>query len=490
MKNKKIYLEPVSKKISTDFITPVSAYSLFKDDRYSLLLESAQKGRTGRYSILGFAPRTVYEIEENQVICKERTSSGYRESEKVKTSRPMDYIGKIISSCTIKDGAGINGFSGGLVGYAGYEMIGEWEDIKFNNPSLAGIPEGVFLFTDEFIVFDHLFNTARVIKLIERKENRTAAAERIDKIIEKLNGAKMPVNSVPEDPGENISYSSNFSRDEFIQSVKKIKRHIREGDIIQGVLSQRFSAEVAVDPFNYYRALRMINPSPYMFYLKLGGIKLCGSSPEVMAKLTGRTGHGTSCGCRAIVRPIAGTRPRPQLKDIDEEKKLSLDLKEDKKEQAEHTMLVDLARNDLSRVCAAGTVKTLNLMSVEKFSHVMHMVTDVEGQLKEGKTGIDLFKAAFPAGTVSGAPKLRAMEIIEEAEPDRRGPYAGALGYFSFDGNMDTAIVIRTMLISSGKVYIQAGAGIVADSVPEKEYSETVSKAEALFEAVKMGNRI
>ncbi len=481
MKDKILYLEPVSKKISTDFITPVLAYSLFKNDRYSFLLESAQKGRTGRYSILGFSPRKVYEINDNKVSIYSRVKRGYKITKTVKTKAPLDIIDKVSSSYRIKGNRKLAGFSGGLVGYAGYEMIGSWEDIDFTKVSLENVPSALFMFIDEFIVFDHLYNIAQIIKLIDEKDSCRKPINRIDEIIKKLNSSKMPVCFVPEETGEKVKYTSNFTKAEFIKSVKKTKEYIKDGDIIQGVLSQRFTVPVSAEPFNYYRALRMINPSPYMFYLKMADIKLCGSSPEVMAKVTGRN---------AVVRPIAGTRRRSLYKDRLEEKRLSRDLKSDKKEQAEHTMLVDLARNDLSRVCVPGTVKALNLMSVEKFSHVMHMVTDVGGRMKKAKRNMDLFKAAFPAGTVSGAPKLRAIKIIDRIEPAGRGPYAGAVGYLSFDGDMDTAIIIRTMLIKGKKAIIQAGAGIVADSVPEKEYKETINKAKALFEAVTLGNKL
>ncbi|MCM8803292.1 MAG: anthranilate synthase component I family protein, partial [Candidatus Omnitrophica bacterium] len=274
-------------------------------------------------------------------------------------------------------------------------------------------------------------------------------------------------------------FKSNFKKKEFLKSVEKVKNYIYEGDIIQTVISQRWKKEIDVEPFRIYRGLRSLNPSPYMFYLELDQLKLIGSSPEILVKLKGRI---------ATVRPIAGTRPRG--KDENEEKKFEQELLNDEKEKAEHIMLVDLARNDLGKVCYPGTVEVTELMRIEKYSHVMHLVSNVKGKLMKNKSAIDLFCSTFPAGTVTGAPKIRAMEIIEEIEKVKRGPYAGAVGYFSLDKSMDFCITIRTFIVKENKIYIQAGAGIVADSIPENEYKETKNKAKGLIEAYKLSKRI
>jgi anthranilate synthase component 1 len=299
------------------------------------------------------------------------------------------------------------------------------------------------------------------------------AEEKIGGIVAKLRNPISPSSS--KESFSPSSLRSNLSREDFLKAVEKAKEYIKAGDVIQVVLSQRFSTEIHCQPFDIYRALRSINPSPYLFYLKMNDMVLLGASPEVMVRLEGR---------RIGLRPLAGTRKRGRTKE--EDLMMERDLLADEKERAEHIMLVDLGRNDVGRVAEIGSVKVTELMGVERYSHVMHIVSNIQGSLASGKNAFDVFRAAFPAGTVSGAPKIRAMQIIEELEPVRRGPYAGAVGYFSFSGNMDTCITIRSILIKDGKAYVQAGAGIVADSEPEKEYEETLNKAQAIFKAIQL----
>jgi anthranilate synthase component 1 len=307
------------------------------------------------------------------------------------------------------------------------------------------------------------------------REAYQLAQEKIARIISKLKSPLSPLGAGDGISSFTASLRSNFSREDFMERVERAKRYIRAGDVIQVVLSQRFSAEIQCPAFDIYRALRSINPSPYLFYLKMNDMVLLGASPEVMVRLEGG---------QIELRPLAGTRRRGRTQD--EDLAIEKDLLSDEKEKAEHIMLVDLGRNDVGRVAEIGSVKVTELMGVERYSHVMHIVSNIQGSLAPGKNAFDVFRAAFPAGTVSGAPKIRAMQIIEELEPVRRGPYAGAVGYFSFSGNMDTCITIRSILIKDGKLYVQAGAGIVADSEPEKEYDETLNKAQAIFRAIQL----
>ncbi|MFC2061815.1 anthranilate synthase component I [Elusimicrobiota bacterium] len=482
MNNKNIILKSVSKKIIADKFTPVSVYNIFKDSSYSFLLESVEKGKMGRYTFIGFSPKQVYKLYKDKVaVFNKAQGDKYILNEEISTIDPMEVVRQVHEGYVLHNGSNEPPFCGGLVGYIGYEAIGTWEKIKFDNSNDIALPLGILVFADEMIVFDHIYNTVEIIKLVEEddynsSEGKKRTQKRIDEIINILNTSVKPLNDLSLESSRELQIKSNFTEDEFKKRVLNIKEEIFSGEIIQGVFSQRLETPVKGDPYNYYRALRAINPSPYMFYLKLDDMIICGSSPEVMVKVT---------GSNAMVCPIAGTRPRGKTEE--EEEKLIKELQSDTKERAEHVMLVDLGRNDLGRVCKYSTVTVENIMAVEKYSHVMHMVTDVYGKLKDGITGVDVFKACFPAGTVSGAPKIRAIQIIEEQENLARGPYAGAVGYFSFTGDMDMGIIIRTMVIYDGMIYVQAGAGIVADSVPEKEYHETLNKARALLEAVRLG---
>ena len=371
------------------------------------------------------------------------------------------------------------GFQGGAVGYLSYDVVRSFEKIPEQLEQDIDLYDCSFMITDVLLAFDNLRKKIKVIfnLLLDGRqtleEAYQEAQEKIKSIIARLQRQNPP--SPVRSPFTPSPLRSNFSKEDYMKVVEKAKEYIRAGDIIQVVPSQRFSTEVRCEPFDIYRALRSINPSPYLFYLKMNDMILMGSSPEVMVRLEGN---------QIELRPIAGTRPRG--KTPEEDLKMEKDLLSDEKEKAEHIMLVDLGRNDVGRVSEIGSVRVTELMSVEKYSHVMHIVSNVQGALAPGENAFDVFRATFPAGTVSGAPKIRAMEIIEELEPFRRGFYAGAVGYFSFPGNMDTCITIRSILIKDGKAYVQAGGGVVADSDPEKEYEETLHKAQAIFKAIQL----
>ena len=363
------------------------------------------------------------------------------------------------------------------MGFIGYETVNEFEELPPPKGELP-VPETVMLMTDEMIIFDNVRHTAKLVVCVRPEEFESLfacyeeAQKRIDRMEERL---KTPVTLPEQTPVDPPRFVPNMSREEYCDMVDQAKKAIREGELIQAVLSQKFSAPLASDPLRLYRALRLINPSPYTFFFKHGNHILIGSSPETMVKLE----NGVSS-----LRPIAGTRKRG--KNAAEDRKLADELLNDEKERAEHLMLVDLGRNDLGRVAKPGSVQVREFMFVERYSHVMHLVSDVDALLAEGKDAFDLVKAAFPAGTLSGAPKVRAMELINQLEKEPRGVYGGAVGYFSYTGNMDLAITIRTLEILGDKITVQAGAGIVYDSVPEKEYEETMNKAAAIFKAVKL----
>ncbi len=376
---------------------------------------------------------------------------------------------------------GLPRFFGGAVGYAGYDVVGFLENIGTREKPGVDCPDLFFMLTDTLLIFD---NVAQKIKVVANAHVGEAGPEaayeeakiKIDALVETLKG-KQPKRKKPR-ARITGKLKSSFTKKNFENAVRAAKEYIKAGDIFQVVLSQRFEEKATIDPFDVYRALRVINPSPYMFYLNCGDFVLSGSSPEVMVRVE---------GTRIDLRPIAGTRKRGATEEEDEA--LTKELLADPKECAEHIMLVDLGRNDVGRVSKPGKVAVNELMVIEKYSHVMHIVSNVRGELSDSQDAYDVMKACFPAGTVSGAPKIRAMQIIDELEPTRRGPYAGAVGYFSFTGNMDTCITIRTLLFKDGKVYVQAGAGLVADSVPETEYIETVNKAAAMMKALEMAEK-
>lgn len=472
-------LVPVWTEILADFDTPVSALSKIETGDYAFLLESVEGGeKWGRYSFLGTEPSVVFRSKESNVEIIENGTA-------VKTEgNPIDSLRELLSRYTPVVNMDLPRFHGGAVGYFGYDVVRFVEKLpEIANDDLK-LWDSVFMITDSVLVFDNINNKLKIISNAyvsrpnEARRAYRAAVEKIENLIEKLRSPLSQHESGSRtfsDKTRSPRLKSNFKRQEFLEAVRKTKEYIKAGDIIQSVISQRWETDLNVVPFDLYRALRVLNPSPYMFYLKMDEEYLIGSSPEVMVRVEGN---------KIENRPIAGTRPRGLNASSD--KVLEKELLSDPKERAEHIMLVDLARNDLGRIAKYGTVTVDELMIVERYSHVMHIVSNVIAELKADKDAFDVIKATFPAGTLSGAPKIRAMEIIEEMEPTRRGAYGGAVGYFSFSGNMDTCITIRTFIIKGNKVYIQAGAGIVADSDPEREYHETVNKVKALIQAVEV----
>lgn len=478
---KKGNLIPVYRDILTDFETPLSVFTKIDKGKYSFLLESVEGGeRLARYSILASDPSLIFSCKGRKVTLTEgRISSNYTAKKD-----PIDELKDILNRYRFVAVPGLPRFCGGLVGYFGYDMVRFIENLPDRNKDDLNLPDALFMLTDTILIFDHVDRKIKIVSNVHVNGPAGAcydnAVKKIDKIVNHL---KAPIaggehaHTHKKRPRQ-LLLKSNFNKAGFENIVKKAKGYIRDGDIIQAVLSQRLNLAIDCRPFEIYRALRSINPSPYMYYLKLNDFFLVGSSPEIMVR----------CEDGLVeVRPIAGTRPRGFSPEEDDS--LADELLKDPKERAEHIMLVDLGRNDVGRVCDYKSVKVSELMTIEKYSHVMHIVSDVSGRLKKGKDVFDVMRATFPAGTVTGAPKVRAMEIIEELENVKRGPYAGSVGYFSFSGNLDTCITIRTIVIKDKKAYIQAGAGIVADSNPAKEYQETMNKAKALLKAVEMAER-
>src|SRR3990167_2215129 len=470
-------LIPVFREIMADMETPVSAFRNIDRGGPAFLLESVEGGeKWGRYSFLGVEPRVIFKSKDENI---EIITEGQGDKRK---GDPISALKEILSRYRPVTTDKLPRFYGGAVGYIGYDMVRFFEDLPDIAASDVDIYDAFFVITETLLIFDNLEHKIKIVAnaVIEEGDNPAdvykMAIKKIDGLVKRL---KTPL---PEGQGVRGSKSqrakevvSNFTKEKFIGGVLKAKEYIQAGDVIQVVLSQRFETRLDVEPFNIYRALRVINPSPYMFYLRLDGIELIGSSPEILVRVEGKDIN---------VRPIAGTRPRG--KDEAEDKRLEQELLRDPKEVAEHIMLVDLGRNDIGRVAETGSVSVNELMVVERYSHVMHIVSNVHAQLKRNKDSFDALRTCFPAGTLTGAPKVRAMEIIEEIEPCKRGAYGGSVGYFGFSGNMDMAITIRTLVIKDGKIYIQAGSGIVADSVPEKEYQETINKAKAMLKAVEM----
>ena len=464
---------PVYRRLMADVLTPVSLFlSLRSEAHYPFLLESVEGGeQVARYSFLGRNPYQVLRYNGQEVTLEKEGSSekldrSYFEALKDFTTRHSE-----------PELPNLPRLSGGAVGFSSYDTVREVEELTNTPEADITIPEAIWAFYDEIFAFDHVKQQVIIIKTVfvdEEKDDPEAlyneAQQRLDELEELVYQPERQSDPFSIKPDQ---LTSNVSQPEFEEMVRKAKEYIYEGDIFQVVLSQRFETDFSGDRFMLYRALRMVNPSPYLFFLDFDEFALVGSSPEVLVRVQDDT---------AQLLPIAGTRPRGKTPEEDLE--LEQDLKNDPKEIAEHVTLVDLGRNDLSRVCKPATVKPVREQVIERYSHVMHIVSDVKGELAEEQTAVDALMRCFPAGTVSGAPKIRAMEIIDELEPTKRGPYAGAVGYFDFSGNMDTCIVIRTMLVTDSKVYIQAGAGIVADSDPEKEYLETKNKAGALVEAL------
>lgn len=479
-------LVPIYRELNADLETPVSAFLKVARPPYAFLLESVEGGeRLARYSFLGTEPR--------RVIC---TGPGQPDG----PCDPLTVIERELSRYTVVPVHGLPRFHGGAVGYLAYEVVRYFEPrVPAPRGDVLGVPEAVLMVTDTLLVFDHLRHTIKVVShayldgSVERAYAQAVA--RIERLVRRL-ARPLRLPRRPASPwlpsrgqtivspsggldygtpmgGEGPRFTSNIPREAYLEMVRKAREYICAGDIIQVVLSQRFSCPTSAQPIDLYRALRAINPSPYMFFLALDDFHLIGASPELLVRV--EEGEVTT-------HPIAGTRPRG--KTPEEDKALEEELKTSEKERAEHLMLLDLGRNDIGRVSQPGTVQVTQMMEVERYSHVMHLVSHVTGRLRPDLTCYDALRACFPAGTVSGAPKVRAMEIIAELEPDARGPYAGAVGYFSFSGNMDTCITLRTILLKDNVAYVQAGGGIVYDSTPEGEYEECHHKARALLRAI------
>jgi anthranilate synthase component 1 len=452
------YLVPIYREVAVGSDTPVSAYLKVKNGGYSFLLESVEGGKqAAHYSFIGTEPYKVLST---------------REGEK---DDPLHLIADEMNRHKLAPVSGLPDFCGGAIGYLAYETVRRLEELPSPTSDPLALPESVFMFVDTLLIFDHTTNKIKIVSCArpdgDADSAYQAATRKIEELVKRLKQpVEHPQHLAADEPAE---LSSNLSREEFEANVEKARRYITEGEAIQIVLSQRLSRHINAHPFDIYQALRGINPSPYMFFLDLKDFQLIGSSPEILVRAVSST---------VTTRPLAGTRPRGKTKL--EDKRLEEELRADEKERAEHIMLVDLGRNDIGRVSLPGTVKVSELMDVERYSHVMHLVTNVEGRLRPELTPFDALRACFPAGTVSGAPKIRAMQAIAEFEPDKRGPYAGCVGYFSLSGGMDTAITIRTIVTTNGTAHVQAGAGIVYDSVPAREYEETLNKARALLKAI------
>jgi anthranilate synthase component I len=469
---------PVTREVMADLETPLSIYLKLADHPYSYLFESLQGGeKWGRYSIIGLPCRTVIRVightitvehDGNQVEC-------------VQTTDPLTWIAtyqSLFSAPEVKD---LPRFTGGLVGYFGYDTVRYIEPRLSTSvkPDTLATPDIMLLVSDEVIVFDSLAGKLYIIIHVDpAMQDMLAVTNRMDELEKKLRRVVPRKAARRQQQVKETDFTSGFSKEEFESAVRRTKKYIVDGDVMQVVLSQRLSIPYKSGPLDLYRALRTLNPSPYMYYLNLHDFHIVGSSPEILTRLE----NGV-----ITVRPIAGTRPRGKTED--EDQRLEQELLADPKERAEHLMLIDLGRNDVGRVSEIGSVEVTERMIIERYSHVMHIVSNVHGKVSPGVNAIDVLRATFPAGTVSGAPKIRAMEIIDELEPVKRGVYAGAVGYIGWNGNMDTAIAIRTAVIKDKRLYVQAGAGIVADSIPAQEWDETMNKARAMFRAVSMVGR-
>ena len=473
---KKGNLVPVYQDIFADTLTPVGAFmKIAAGARYSYLLESVEGGeKLGRYTFLGADPELVIKINDGTVT---RITPNGSEEKKL-DGDPLEELRRAMSLYRPVALQGLPPFYGGAVGVMGYDCVRYFEKLPQISVRDTDMPEMMFMITDTLLAFD---NVAQTIKIIVNAHINADPDEVYDKAVEKISAimAKLEKPLPIQDTGSAktaSSYETNMEKEQYKKSVERCKEYIREGDIFQVVLAQRLAIKLDVPAFQVYRALRTVNPSPYMYYLRLDDWEVVGASPEILSRMQGET---------ATVRPIAGTRPRGATDE--EDKKLEKELLEDEKELAEHVMLVDLGRNDLGRVSEGGTVRVTDFKTIERYSHVMHIVSNVEGKVKGDS--FDVARATFPAGTLTGAPKIRAMEIIEELEPNRRGLYGGAVGYFGFNGNMDTAIAIRTLAVKNGTAYLGIGAGIVADSDPEREWDETMNKGRALLRAVEIAQR-
>jgi anthranilate synthase component 1 len=486
---------PVYRQLTGDTLTPVTAFCKVQEGEWSFLFESVVGGeRIGRYSFLGAGPFRVFEAHGNRT----RTGDGSGSWTEAEVADPLAVLEEMTAAYRAPNLPGLPRFCGGAVGYAGYDAVRYVERLPNAPPDDRRLPDLCFAFYDRMVIFDHVAKTIKVVahampraaegqppSAITAEDLRKAyinACRRVDFLVERLQRGVADLQltdidpTVPSTSGTRTGeVTSNFTQAEFEAAVEKARAYINAGDAFQIVLSQRFRKETRARPFDIYRALRVVNPSPFMFYLRAGGVTLVGASPEIMCRV--ENGVITN-------RPLAGTRRRGST--VEEDRKLAEELIADPKERAEHIMLVDLARNDVGRVAEVGSVKIHDLLTVERYSHVMHLSSTVTGTLKSDLSSFDALRASLPAGTLSGAPKVRAMEIIDELEPHRRGPYGGAVGYIDFGGNMDTCIALRTMVLLGQTAYVQAGAGLVADSVPASEYQETVNKAMSLLRALEV----
>ncbi|MFP4520742.1 MAG: anthranilate synthase component I [Fibrobacterota bacterium] len=466
---------PVFVELRADTETPVS---IFLKSSADYLLESVEKGnQVGRYTIIGKGKKTEFVIRGRSVYRSEYIR-GEKKSEAVgEDCSPLQYIKDYMSGIRIPDCPELGPFPGGLIGYLGYETVRLFEKIPVNEKG-SKAPDGILIVPDILIVMDNVKRNMKIIVIAEAEEDRKSPEELYEEVRVKIENEAALLFSPLIDPGRPVKagkgkFRSLTEKNDFTDSVKKCREYIKSGDIIQGVISQKFQTETETAPFDIYRNLRIVNPSPYMFFLDFEDFKIIGSSPEVMVRVKER---------KLLLKPIAGTRKRGR--DLKEDLENEKELLSDEKERAEHLMLVDLGRNDLGRVAVPGSVRVSEYAMVERYSHVMHIVSSIKADLIEGKDAFDVIPAVFPAGTLTGAPKIRAMEIITELESLKRGPYGGMIVYLGYNGNLDSCITIRTMVMEGKTVTVQAGAGIVYDSVPENEYAETVNKASALFRAV------
>jgi anthranilate synthase component 1 len=484
---------PVYRRLVSDSLTPVSAFHRIDAGRCACLFESVVGGeKVGRYSFLATHPFLEIEAYGDRVTINSpsgvsASGSPILVTRQFKSANPLEELRRRVEGVRAATLPELPPFVSGAVGYAGYDVVRYCEDLPNAPPDDRQVPDMAFAFYDQMVVFDHVTKVIVVVAMarldkpnVDRRQAYEDACRRVDKLVEDL--ASVPCDLRPFDiaaVGEpRLPYQSNFTQADFEAAVRKCVEYIRAGDIFQVVFSQRLEVPIRVHPFQIYRSLRVINPSPFMFYVRTPSVTLVGSSPEIMVRVV--DGEVTT-------RPLAGTRPRGSTEA--EDLRLAEELLADPKERAEHVMLVDLGRNDVGRVAQYRTVKLNDVMTIERYSHVMHITSNVTGKLAPGKTAFDALQACLPAGTVSGAPKVRAMQIIDEIEPHRRGPYAGAVGYFDFNGNMDTCIALRTLVVQDDKAYVQAGAGIVADSVPTNEWNETLNKARGMLKAIEAAEK-
>ena len=477
---------PVYRLLCSDALTPVQAFERLDEGEAACLFESVIGGeKVGRYSFIAADPFALLSARGNDVVLHRRMPDGKWDEQRSTAKNPLETLRREVQSVRVAHLDELPPFTGGAVGYAGYDTVRYVEHLPDAPPDDRGLPDLYFGLFDHMAVFDHVRKLVYVLVLADVGGKDEAgiraaydsACQRVDHYVARLDDASQTLSlaDINVDGDVSLDYQSNFTQQAFESAVRKCVQYIEAGDIFQVVISQRLAVDLRAHPLELYRTLRVVNPSPFMFYLRMPDATLVGSSPEIMVRVVAGL---------TTVRPLAGTRPRGA--DDAEDQRLAEELLADPKERAEHVMLVDLGRNDVGRVAKFGSVQLSDVMAIERYSHVMHITSNVTGQLRDDCDAFDALAACLPAGTVSGAPKVRAMEIIDEIEPHRRGPYAGAVGYIDFAGDMDTCIALRTIVVQGGKAYVQAGAGIVADSVPETEFMETLNKARGLLKAIEI----